>query len=113
MKYRGQNEIHAPVTVGGRSTRNYICLVDAYRRPSMRRNTAGRYRVGAKNPVQARRLLQKTIGFGSVTVLCEDNTGTLSDPVPFGTCMKETIDETARRFVQSPARHSSEPVAAR
>ena len=43
-----------------------IVLVDAYRRPSRRRNTAGRYRVGAKTEKEAEQLVQKVIGFGSV-----------------------------------------------
>ncbi len=43
-----------------------IVLVDAYRRPSRRRNTAGRYRVGAKTEKEAEQLVQKAIGFGSV-----------------------------------------------
>lgn len=52
--------------------KQYVCLVDTYRRPSRWRNTRGRYRVGAKNEKEARRLLQKAIGFGSVLVYYED-----------------------------------------
>lgn len=48
--------------------KNYILLVDSYRRPSRRRNTAGRYRVGAKTPEEAVRLLRAVIGFGSIRV---------------------------------------------
>jgi len=43
-----------------------IVLVDAYRRPSRRRNTAGRYRVGAKTEKEAEELVRAAIGFGSV-----------------------------------------------
>lgn len=32
------------------------------------RNTQGRYYVCAKNPKEAKRILQRTIGFGSITV---------------------------------------------
>ena len=32
------------------------------------RNTLGRYYVGAKNPKEAKSILQKAIGFGSITV---------------------------------------------
>lgn len=49
----------------------YICLVDSYRRPSRKRNTAGRYIVCAKNKKEAKELLQKAIGFGSVSVYYE------------------------------------------
>lgn len=51
--------------------RNYILLVDSYRRPSRRRNTAGRYRVGAKSPEEAVKLLRAVIGFGSIRVYYE------------------------------------------
>lgn len=43
-----------------------IVLVDAYRRPSRRRNTAGRYRVGAKTEKEAEELVRAAVGFGSV-----------------------------------------------
>ena len=49
-----------------REVRQAIVLVDAFRRPSRRRNTAGRYRVGAKTEKEAEQLVQKAIGFGSV-----------------------------------------------
>jgi hypothetical protein len=51
-----------------KEVRQYICLVDAYRRPSRRRNTAGRYRVAAKSPKEAVKLLRAKIGFGSIQV---------------------------------------------
>ena len=53
-------------------TRQYVCLVDTYRRPSRRRNTAGRYQVGARSAKEAKRILQKMIGFGSVIIYYED-----------------------------------------
>lgn len=48
---------------------NYICLVDYYRRPSLFRNTRGCYRVGAKTPEEARRLLRDKIKFDSVSAV--------------------------------------------
>lgn len=51
--------------------KNYILLVDSYRRPSRQRNTAGRYRVGAKTPDDATELLRSKIGFGSIRVYYE------------------------------------------
>ena len=100
------------VKIRGRRTRNFICLVDHYRRPSRQRNTAGRYRVGAKNPEHARKLLQSAIGFGSVQVCYEDNTTNLSDMLPVGECRKETWDPGSRRFVHVPARHAGSPLGA-
>lgn len=47
---------------------NYILLVDNYRRPSRRRNTSGRYRVGAKTEKEAIDLLREKIKFGSIQV---------------------------------------------
>lgn len=68
-----------------KSTKNYICLVDHYRRASRQRNTAGRYRVGARTPKEAKALLQKAIGFGSVQVYYQDNKVLISQ----GVCKKE------------------------
>lgn len=86
------------IKINGRRTRNFICLVDAYRRSDMRRNTAGRYRVGAKNEKQARKMLQNFIGFGSITIICEDNSDKISDLVPFNKCVKEIFDPETGRF---------------
>lgn len=57
-----------------RPTKQYICLVDSYRRPSRKRNTAGRYQVGARDEKEARKFLKNRIGFGSILVLCVDET---------------------------------------
>lgn len=51
--------------------KNYILLVDSHRRPSRQRNTAGRYRVGAKSADEAVNLLRDAIGFGSILVYYE------------------------------------------
>lgn len=55
-----------------RPTRQFICLVDSYRRPSRKRNTAGRYQVGARDKKEAKKFLKERIGFGSVLVYYED-----------------------------------------
>lgn len=71
---------------------NYICLVDCYRRPSLWRNTRGRYRVGAKTPEEAKKLLRDKIKFGSILVYYEcdaerdKRNGTF---VPYKTVVKE------------------------
>lgn len=98
------------VILNGRRTRNFICLVDTYRRPSRTRNTAGRYRVGAKNADQARKLLQKAIGFGSVLVYYEDNTTEGSPLVPCGECRREQWDPATRKFTQTAVRHAGDPM---
>lgn len=54
-----------------KAVKNYILVVDSYRRPSRKRNTAGRYRVGAKDPDEAVKLLRDKIGFGSIRVYYE------------------------------------------
>lgn len=55
----------------------YRCEVDLYRNGSVfrghqerlyDRNTKGVYLVGAKNPKEAKQLLQKAIGFGAITI---------------------------------------------
>lgn len=46
----------------------YVCLVDNYRRSSRQRNTVGRYIVCAKTEKEAKEILQKMIGFGSIQV---------------------------------------------
>lgn len=111
MKSRRHKPDPGPaVVLNGRRTRNFICLVDAYRRPSRTRNTAGRYRVGAKNPDHARKLLQKAIGFGSVQVYYEDNTTKGSPLVPCGECRRECWDPAAKRFTHTAVHHASEPM---
>lgn len=57
-----------------KDNRNFMVSVDGYRRPSRKRNTAGAYRVGAKNEKEAESLVRAAIGFGSVKVTreCED-----------------------------------------
>lgn len=56
--------------------KNFILLVDYYRHHTKKRNTAGRYRVGAKTADEASVLLRRAIGFGDITVfaeLCSDS----------------------------------------
>lgn len=95
------------IIINHRKTRNFICLVDMHRRPSRQRNTVGRYRVGAKNAKQARKLLQTAIGFGSVQVYYEDNTAASSDIVPLSECRKEVFNPKTNRFDQEPVRHAT------
>ena len=70
--------------------KNYILLVDNYRRPSRQRNTAGRYRVGAKTPKEAKELLQEKIKFGSIQMYyeCKDVT------IGYKDIVKETAEHS-------------------
>ena len=49
-----------------KAVKQAIVLVDEYRPPSRKRNTAGCYRVGAKTEKEAEELVRAAIGFGSV-----------------------------------------------
>lgn len=45
-----------------KESKNYICIVDGYRRPGRQRNTAGRYRVGAKTAAEAKKYYNVPLG---------------------------------------------------
>lgn len=62
-----------------KSIKNYILLVDYYRRPSRRRNTRGRYRVGAKTEKEAVNILRRAIKFGSIQVYYDATDSTLPE----------------------------------
>lgn len=86
---------------------NYILLVDNYRRLSRQRNTAGRYRVGAKSEKEAIELLREKIGFGSIQVYY------LSDDVKvrYKEVVKETHlkDRKTFEFEFAEPRHATAP----
>ena len=77
--------------------KNYILVVDSHRRPSRQRNTAGRYRVGAKNRDEAVKLLMEKIGFGSIKVYYEVIPG-MHDydgpAVPYKTVVQMVVDRS-------------------
>lgn len=85
-----------------KNVNNYILLVDNYRRPERRRNTAGRYRVGAKSEKEAVKLLRDKIGFGSIQVYykCNDNDIKIAN----GIVVKETP------IGPQPPRHATAPI---
>lgn len=89
--------------------KNYIVLVDSYRRSSRCRNTKGRYRVGAKNPKEARKLVQKAIGFGSVLVYYEDK----NLLAKYREVFKEEYNPREKDnlgFLLVPVRHANDPI---
>lgn len=92
--------------------KNYICIVDRYRPPSMRRNTTGRYRVGAKNSKQAKELLQNAIGFGHIQVYYEDK----KLLAKYKEVWREIYDKNGdiakvnHGFSLHPVRHATDPI---
>lgn len=85
-----------------KSVNNYILLVDNYRRPERKRNTAGRYRVGAKSEKEAVKLLRNKIGFGSIQVYykCNENDIKIANGM--------VVKETTAGF--QPSRHATAPI---
>lgn len=83
--------------------KNFICFVDNYRRPSRQRNTHGRYRVGAKTESEAKEILQKLIGFGSIQVCCESKNVT----VPYKKAQKEIYNPKTNDYDLIPIRHAN------
>ena len=72
-----------------RPVKQYVCVVDGWRRPSRQRPTKGRYRVAARDRRHARQLLQKAIGFGSVQVYYEKDPKDCRIVLPMGQCREE------------------------
>ncbi len=89
-----------------RPVKQFVCVVDGYRRPSRQRNTRGRYRVAARDRKTAARLLQKAIGFGSVQVLFEDTDPKPGKAIPLGQCRKELPDGTLAPAVHCSQNHA-------
>ncbi len=73
-----------------------IVLVDTHRRPSRMRNTAGRYRVGAKTEKEAVALVREAIGFGSVQFYYWDDVNE-DGVVPYKKVVKEIFRRGGRR----------------
>jgi len=92
----------------GKPVKNYICIVDGYRRPSRKRNTAGRYRVGAKTEAEAKKQLQQAIGFGSIQVYYEDTNPKTCQIAKLGECFLEK--SVGPDFERIPVRHACEPL---
>ena len=82
-----------------------IVLVDAYRRPSRRRNTAGRYRVGAKTKKEAEELVRAAIGFGSVKFYYWEKENNTHPKVKY----KEVVKESDTASSYEKPRHACEP----
>lgn len=95
-----------------KTIRQAIVLVDAYRRPSRRRNTAGRYRVGAKTEKEAEELVRAAIGFGSVKFYYWEHPDSTHQKVKYKQVVKEIpesrLADTAYSYAKP--RHACEPL---
>lgn len=88
-----------------RPVKQYVCIVDGFRRPSRQRNTKGRYRVAARDQKSAKRILSQAIKFGSVQVLYEDTNPKPEKILPLGQCRLEHPDGTLVPAVRYDERH--------
>ena len=90
-----------------KTVKQAIVLVDAYRRPSRRRNTAGRYRVGAKTEKEAEELVRAAIGFGSVKFYYWENQDSTHKKVKY----KEVVKEIpGSNYSYEEPRHACDPL---
>ncbi len=96
--------------------RQAIVLVDTYRRPERRRNTAGRYRVGAKTEKEAEELVRAAIGFGSVQFYYWEREDSTHQKVKYKEVVKEVYnvrlaDELPKAtFSYEKPRHACDPL---
>ena len=91
-----------------KEVRQAIVLVDTHRRPSRMRNTAGRYRVGAKTEKEAVALVQKAIGFGSAQFYFWDERND-NGVVPYKKVVKEIMNKSGGRFSFVEPKHALAP----
>ena len=88
----------------------YVCLVDNYRRPSRQRNTHGRYYVGAKTEKEAKKLLQESIGFGSVQIYYVATPGGIDPMMEYKEVKKGVWNGNG--FTAENVKHATSPVEA-
>lgn len=89
--------------------KTYVCLVDQYKRPSRQHNTKGRYYVGAKTEKEAKKILQKVIGFGSIQIYYEATEGGIDPMMGYKEVKKAMWDSNASRFIAVEAKHDTAP----
>lgn len=94
-----------------KKVRQAIVLVDAYRRSNRRRNTAGRYRVGAKTEKEAEELVRTAIGFGSVKFYYWERDNGYLPKVKYREVVKEVTNPESDNtgFCYEQPRHACEP----
>ena len=91
-----------------KTVRQAIVLVDAYRRPSRRRNTAGRYRVGAKTEKEAEELVRAAVGFGFVEFYYWESEDSTHPKVKYKEVPKTRLVDTTYSYEKP--RHACEPL---
>ncbi len=95
-----------------KTVKQAIVLVDAYRNSSRQRNTAGRYRVGAKTEKEAEELVRTAIGFGSVKFYYWEKENSTRPKVKYKEVVKEIpgsrLVDTAYSYEKP--RHACEPL---
>ena len=92
--------------------RQAIVLVDAHRRPSRRRNAAGRYKVGAKTEKEAEELVKAAIGFGSVKFYYWEREDSTHQKVKYKEVVKEIPNSRLADtdYSYEKPRHACEPL---
>lgn len=80
-----------------KEVRQAVVLVDAYRRPSRRRNTYGRYIVGAKTEKEAEKFVRNAIGFGSVKFYYWKKDDTSDKKAEYKEVLKDFTYEKSRK----------------
>ena len=95
-----------------KKVRQAIVLVDDHRRPNRRRNTASRYRVGAKTEKEAEEIVRTAIGFGSVKFYYWEKEDDIHPKVKYKEIVKEIpnsrlIDTT---YSYEKPRHTCDPL---
>ena len=95
-----------------KTVKQAIVLVDAYRRPSRKRNTAGRYRVGAKTEKEAEELVRAAIGFGSVKFYYWEKEDSINPKVKYKEVVKEVPNSRLAdtTFYHEKPRHACDPL---
>lgn len=95
-----------------KTIRQAIVLVDAYKSPLKRHNTAGRYRVGAKTEKEAEELVRAAIGFGSVKFYYWERDDSTQPKVAYKEVVKEIPNSRLAdtRFSYEKPRHACEPL---
>lgn len=95
-----------------KTVKQAIVLVDAYRNHNLgRRNTAGRYRVGAKTEKEAEELVRAAIGFGSVQFYYWEREDSTHPKVKYKEVVKEIPSYTAYSYEKP--RHACEPLTSK
>lgn len=84
----------------------FVAVVDGHRKPSMRRNTYGRYLIGAKSKDEAAAILKSQIGFGSVQIIGTTTETALAYKSAVKECF-ETAPDKRTKTTHKPVVHAT------